>query len=110
MILFKRDWRQIVRSLYWVVRYFYAKKHADSVFQYISEYKPLKTPFLLKLMHCKLLEVRYDSDNKHSFTGIRWLIVRDDRKIEIPTKIFAWRIQGCDTNSKIPMVVWERNA
>lgn len=98
-----------MRSFYWVVRYFYAKKHADSVFQYISEYKPLKTPFLLKLMHCKLLEVRYDSDNKHSFTGIRWLIVRDSRKMETPIRILTWRIQGNDTNSKIPMVVWEQN-
>lgn len=98
-----------MRSFYWILRYFYAKKYADSLFQYISEYKPLRTPLLLKWLNFKLLEVRHDSENRFSFNGARWLIVREDRKLETPIRILTWRIQGSDTNSKIPMVVWEQN-
>lgn len=98
-----------MKSLYWVIRYFYAKKHCDFLHVSISEYKPLKTPILLKLLHFKLLEVRYRSSNRYSFTGVRWLIVGKDRNIEIPSKILSVRISGDDTNSKIPMVVWEQN-
>lgn len=98
-----------MKSLYWVIRYFYAKKHCDFLHVLISEYKPLKTPLLLKLLNCKLLEVRYHSDNEHSFTGVRWLIVGKDRKIEIPSKTLSVRISGDDTKSSSPMVIWECN-
>lgn len=98
----------IVKTLYWFIRYFVAKRNKDVLIIKFNSMKVMDTPLFLKWLGLELIETAcFSSFNKSSHN--RLLIRRKSKIYDMSAPITVWRISGDDINPDKTMIVWECN-